>query len=479
MKKYTKKASKTSKQISRNFKKYLSQGERFATRRPLISVAIMIALLFSLIVVNQLLRTPEDEVATEQMIKQVEVFSIGQVPRIEVLAEVEKTGVITIVAQTPGIVSNIAVEPGAVVGRGTNVASLASNYYGGNALSVQRQLAKAQLDNVEESYDLNIEVIQKQKELAELSETNEAELRELSAQSIEETKDLISLNEQIIERFDETINTSTISAEIAAAQQAKSQYFSSLIQLRQALRNTEYQTDEQNPPADLSQSQRDLTVKQLELQAKALELNKEVSQLQYKLARVNEAQMYPATPFSGEIERVHVREGEYVNPGTPLVTMYCDQLATRLVAKVSPDTATQLSKLEPAVISLGNTLIELYPDFVSSVATDGSLHSVYFSLPPESAQLVTDQARVVISLPIGSVDASGAVPFIPIDAVHQSEQVSEVYLVKNDQVVAQVVQLGIVQGGFVEVIAGVGSGDQIVMDRTVIKGQQVQPISSS
>ena len=48
------------------------------------------------------------------------------------------------------------------------LASLSTDYYGNNAAWVQKELAQTQYDNVLDTYDTQVEVINKQKELAEL-----------------------------------------------------------------------------------------------------------------------------------------------------------------------------------------------------------------------------------------------------------------------------------------------------------------------
>jgi hypothetical protein len=74
--------------------------------------------------------------------------------------------------------------------------------------------------------------------------------------------------------------------------------------LRQAQRTTEQQAANDKAPALLSNLQKDVTLKQLEVQEKTLQLNRDVAKLQVNLAYVNEALMYPASPFAGKVEKL-------------------------------------------------------------------------------------------------------------------------------------------------------------------------------
>ena len=70
-----------------------------------------------------------------------------------VTGEIEKSGVVTVVALTPGIVSKINFREGASVSKGTVLMNLATNYQGGNASRAQRQIAGVQYQNILDTYE--------------------------------------------------------------------------------------------------------------------------------------------------------------------------------------------------------------------------------------------------------------------------------------------------------------------------------------
>lgn len=408
------------------------------------------------------------------VVKTVHTLAIGEAPRIQVNGQVEKSGVITLVAQAPGVINTILVEPGQNIRSGQTVVSMASNYSGGNIPALQAQIAQKQLENLEATYPQQKELITQQRSVAEKQETNSEKLRQISRDSLIGSRDLLNLNEEIVASLDAILATATDSAQILQTKQLKAQVLSGVTQLRQQINQTEYQSNNDEIPADLVELQRDITLKQLELQEKSLELNKEVTTLQAQLARVQAASMYPSAPFAARVERVHVKHGEFVQPGTPLVTIDCDTLATQVIAKIPAGIAAQVSTLQPSLLGIGDQTIELLPDYVSREATDGQLYSVQFTLPLTATEWLADNSFVTVELPLGQADTTASVPFVPLDAVHQNELRSTLYVMKDGKAIAREITLGAVQGRFVSVEHGLEAGDIVITDRNVVDGDAVQ-----
>ena len=93
---------------------------------------------------NQL-RKPEVKEDLEQVVKEVAVFSIGEKPTLTVQGKVEDSGITQIIAQAGGIVKQIKVNEGDRVQSGQVLVNIATNYQGGNVVSVQRQIAQLQV----------------------------------------------------------------------------------------------------------------------------------------------------------------------------------------------------------------------------------------------------------------------------------------------------------------------------------------------
>ena len=476
-------STKKSLKIQPSFKKILKKLSQFLLARPFISVAVLFILLLILIVTGFVLRTKKQVEVTDILTpKAVEIFQIGQAPTIKVLAEVEKENVITIVVQKPGIVQKLYVEEGEHVNaRGTTLAYIADNYQGGSVATLSRKMAQKQFENVRDTFDLQKNLLGKQKEIAQKTDENSDELREINAQSIDETKALISLNEEILSYVDrnlelyEASNSAQVNRDVIAGQkQLKSSFLAATNQLRSALRSTEYSVDSDNPPAQLSDLSREVTLKSLELQEKALELNREISQLQYQMAQVSEAVAYPSSISNGDIEKIHVRVGQYVSLGTPLITMSGCNKAVTATAYVSRQLAQGISLYQSATLKLGEQDFEQTPVFISSEAVRGLSYAVKFAIPEEYYDQVTDLEFIEIELPVAQANTSAIFPFVPIDSVYQSTSGSFIYL--NEAGVARVraVTLGEVYGQFVAVTIGLENADQVIVDRNVIDGDLVE-----
>lgn len=450
-------------------------------KKPFMFFFVILALLAALIVLGSTVfkAKPVEEQKSDN-IKQIETFKIGTSPKISVQAQVEKTGVIQIVAQSPGIIWSVNTYEGELVERGRSLLTLANNYYGGNAPRLQRQIAQNQYDLSKQTLNTQKEIIEKQRIVAQRSDSNNDELRDIANRSLEESRSLLDLNESLLNTINSNLNQyeATNSAGINdtlifQTNSQKSQLLAAINQIKNGIRNTELQAGSDRPPADLSNLQREITLKNLDIQEKSLLVNQEVAKLQLALARVNEANMYPATPFKGVVEKVHVRIGESVNPGKILVTISGVQGKIILDAKVPQSIAKNLSKLESSLIEINGREIEASPAYVSSEATQGQLYSVIYHVPDEYQEFFTDKQFVKISIPIGSPDTNSIVPFIPLDAIFQTQEESIVYLVKNNKAEARKIQLGEVQGSFVAVSEGLGSDDEIITTRNVVEGDKV------
>jgi len=86
---------------------------------------------------------------------------------------------------------------------------------------------------------------------------------------------------------------------------------------------------------------------------------------------------------------------------------------------------------------------------------------------------VSDNSYVAIDIPIGTTNTSAAVPFIPLDAIYQTQDSTYVLVIKNGKAVAQKITTGDIFGNFAQITKGLGDRDQIITDRTIIAGDKV------
>lgn len=468
--------SKARKKIE--FKKRYKKTVVFAEKKPFTSFFVALGILFAIILLGStLFRVSAPKIESRTQPKSVEVYRVGGEARINVEGKVEKGGVITIVAQTPGVVSSINTTEGVSVNKGTTLLSLSSNYSGGNAAGLQRQLAGLSYQNTKDTYDTQKEIIAKQREIASTQSDNSENLRQITQVSINDTRDLLNLNHDILDQVKSNIdvlkNSNADPSDILTLQQVQSQIQAGVNQLSSSLRASEYQVNEDKPVVNLENIGREITLKQLDLQEKALKMSLDAAGISLKLAQVQEANMYPAAPFSGVVQRIHVKIGQNVNPGTPLVSFSCSVGDVIVDAKVSKEIAQKISKITPSTISVNGKRIESVPYYVSTEATDGQLYSVLFTIDEKYRSLFTDESYVAVNLPIGQKIES-PVPFIPIDGVFQTQEESYVFVVANGKAKSKKIKLGEVTGGYVNVIEGLNRNDQIILTRTVIDGDEVK-----
>lgn len=460
------------------YKKFLIHAQK----RPIPTFLGLLLMLLGLILLSNFINRPKiSSQETNLATKEVSVYPIGSSPKLTVQAQVEKSGVVKIVSLSGGVVQNINVEVGQEVGRGTTLVSLSSNYQGGNALGVARQLAYASYKNTKDTYKTNTELIDKQKELAERSDKNSDELRAISNQSLDATRGLIGLNNEILTTLEssqaelEAANAGGANdAAILQTKQLRSQLMAGNNQLEASLRASEYTGPDDKIPAEISNLSKDIALKQLDIQRKALDLSLEVSRLSLTMAQINEAIMYPSTPVNGVVERIFVRVGQVVSPGTPIaqVSGASDNLIA--VALLSREMAQGVSNVKVSTLHLGNETYDEVPFYVSTEATDGSLYTVHFAIPQEFAQSVTDKGYITIEVPIDFPKTGSSIPFVPIDSVFQTQDQAFLFVNENGKAKSRKVVLGEILGRFAEIKSGLKEGDEVILNRNVIEGDPVR-----
>lgn len=455
----------------------------FADKKPLPAFFSLLGVFLVLIIIGNFLRTPKavPEAGTQQPIP-VEVFSIGESPKAQLTAKVEKTGVITISAQSGGIVQAVNVYPGQRVNRGTNLVALSSNYQGGSIPGATRGIAQASYKFVTDNFDNQKDLINKRRDIANRSAEQSEELRTIADQSLGGTREIIKLNEEILASIDANlaylVTSGADEATILEAKSTKASVLSGLTSLRTAVHNAELAAGTDKPPAQLAALSKELTVKQLDIEEKSLELNREISRLNLYVAQISESFLYPVTPVAGIVERVYVSIGQNVKAGDPIATITGDTGKLRLTSLVGSDMAKQVSRISPSIIHLGTETVEITPQYISTEPTDGALHAIIWILPEIYEAKITNASFVAVDVAINGPATSAAIPFVPLDAVFQTQSGAYVFVASasgdKKQAVNKQVTLGEVIGSYVRVTAGLITGDQIIVNRNVIAGDPVE-----
>lgn len=457
----------------------------YVDKKPFESFFAVLGLFLLLIVISSLLGTPKQEEKKQvAAAKQVTVYTVGSAPKLTVQAQVEKSGVVHISALTPGVIQTIRKQVGQKVKKGEVLFNLSTNYQGGNSASLSRQLSQTQYQNIVDTYDTQKDMIRKQRDIAEKTDAQADQLRSIADQALHDTNDLINLNNDILSQIDKNIAqleqtnvNGSNDALILSTKELKSQFLSANNQAKQASRTAQLNSSEDQPPAQLSTIQKELTLQQLTIQDKMLDLNREVSRIQLQIARVTEAMMFPSAPFAGTVEKVFVKVGQQVNPGTELMVLSesTQDDPVIAIAYVSADIAHRISKLETSVIHVdSSTSFEAQPTYITQEAIQGSLYGVFFDIPEKYASRLTEKGFITIQLPIGYYNTSSVIPYVPIDAVYQTKEQDYVFVDDNGKAIAKTVELGNVFGSFVEVTNGLVSQDKVILDRNVIADDKVE-----
>ncbi len=452
----------------------------FIQKKPFTAFFSVLGVFLILLILGNVLFAPKVLPQTNQEVpKLVKIYKLGSAPEVSFQGKIEKSGVIKIVAQMGGVVSYINVSEGQNISMGTNILSLSTNYSGGNVMTISRQIAQTGYETAKSTNQTQKDIIIRQREIADKAKDSGDKIRDITNQSASDTQALFDLNKTIVESLRQNItnleNTNVGGANDTLILQSKQQ----LTQFQAAMVSTATQSKNLTlqGSSDLSTTlqQYQIALKQLEIQEKAADMNLEISRLQYNLALVSEANMYPSTPFSGTVDKIFVRVGDNVTSGTVLASISGNNQHAKIVVNVSSDIARNISVIEASTLNLGSKTIQLMPSYVSKDATSGVLYSVTYELDDSFTDKLTNDSYVNVQIPIGTPDTSNFDPFIPLDSVVQTQEEAYVYVIDNKNVArVKKITLGQIQGRFVEVMSGLPKNSEIILDRNVIEGDKVK-----
>ena len=472
------------------FKNIATKVNNFLAKYPLGALGVTLVILLGLIALSNFLQTPNtNEEVTETSVKQVQVYSVGDSTRyVEQAGTIKKSNVIKIYAQTSGIVNFIYAPSGSSVTQGQSIISLASNYSGANSAAISKQIAQAQYNNLSSTYDSQKQIINNQIDLANTSNALADDLREISKKSLDETEELLKLNEGILSQLDQNIAELEASnsggsndALILSTKQLKSQFLTAVNGNKTAIANLQLDTNNENLNKTIADINKKVAIEQLNIQKQSLDLSLEVAQLQLKLAQINESLMFPSTPFNGTVEKLEVRAGDNVSAGDLIATVSSNNASdnnAQIEVLVTREVANQVSKTQPSLVVLGGQTIETTPSYVSNQATNGQLYTVFYNLTGQqlSGINVSDLQTVSVRIPFGYADTTNVAMFVPIDAIHQTNEKSFVF-VTNGENVANAAEINVkdITGNFAQ-IEGLEGNAQIILNRSVLDGDKVEVI---
>lgn len=448
-------------------------------RRPLFNFFLALIILFFVIFANSILTAIPAEKETTPAKKLVQTFSVGKSSELTVQGTVEKEGIITISAQTAGVVQSVRVTEGDSVNKGSVLTNLSTNYQGDNAPGVSSAIAQKQYQNTLETYPIQLDLISRQRDIATASAANTDELRKINEQSKGDTQGIIDINNTLLDNLNIQINTlhqqglPDSDPQLVALLGQKTQLLSAQAQLNAAQRQANYATDTKNPPTTLANLQKEITMKQLDLQEKGVKLGKDIARLQASLAAIGASVMNPASPISGTVQQIAVHVGESVSPGQTIAIISSPDAKTTVTVSLPQSIAGSISEVTPSTLILGNQTYKTLPRFVSTDSVNGTLYAAIYDIPANLTTHLTNNESIMVTIPVVK-EVESIDPFVPLDSVYQTVDSAYVYVLRNGKAVSTKVDLGNVYGGYVEVLRGVSDGDHVILSRTVINGDEVR-----
>ncbi len=483
-------------------KKFLMWYRRYK-RVLLILLACTLIITYSYLdnAVNLQLPT-ETTLKSESVIKSVDIFTVGSNSfTTSAIATVENGNYAIIVSLMPGIISNIDVSAGDDVSTDTNLLAISSNYSDQSLADLQVDMAEKQLelaqfnlssltDTKNENIDLADESLDDFYERQQLSEIDLDNIK-LQISRTEDTIDEIASIINNIDDFEDTINLALQNNEITPFQadqallqndlqknqqeQLFNNYKTTLAQLESTHDLLEYQLGSNSPIKAISEITNELTTKQVETQIQIARLNVDLSEISLKVARANEKITNPESPLDGVIEKIYVRENQYINPGEPLMFI-AGKPNPQLKVKIAPEIAENLVRDDVATITYKGANYKADIAHVANVPTDGVFHEVIL-IPEDSLKgLLRIGTSVKIKLPVlFSKNSRNNNLYIPLDSVHRSASQSYVFLISNGTTSIKQITTGEILGDVIHVLSGLIEGDLIVTDRDIQENIKVIP----
>lgn len=410
---------------------------------------------------------------------QVKTFTVGEDQLFQdSFGIVKNLTSITLVAQTAGPVGRVSVTEGQEVKAGAHITSINSAYNTGSIFTVQRKLAQKNVELAQESLKNTVEIVSKNRELANTNRDNIEELRKISEDSIGGTRSLIDTTNQVIQKIEADISASSDADTIQALRQQLVSFKASLGQTEAALKIVEYNTDEDNNPTKLANISKDLIHKTTELQLKSAEIGRDIAWLNLKAARISEAMNRVSAPFSGIIEKIYIKPGQYLTPGTPVAKIK-GKTNLDMTAYVSGNIAAKINDEGQILFSLVGEEFLIPITHVSNTPTQGQLFEVIADIPEELEFMFYEEQSLPIKLPLIPISTKIGGEFIPLDAVFITNTSRFVYVLNQETSEKRDLITGRIIGDKIEVVSGLNPGDTLILNRRVKENQIVIKISSN
>lgn len=180
--------------MQKTFSRARTSVKNFYTKRSTLAFFVTLGVLLALILISHFLRMPEPEPAKpERELKKTFIYSESSPIFIPAVTEVKKEGITSIVALTPGIVSNVLVKPGAAVQSGTTLITLTNDYNSG-ASGLSKEIARNNLLLAQELDRLEERIEDDEERIVEKDDTLSKRQERVALNALRQAKETREIN---------------------------------------------------------------------------------------------------------------------------------------------------------------------------------------------------------------------------------------------------------------------------------------------
>lgn len=198
----------------------------------------------------------------------------------------------------------------------------------------------------------------------------------------------------------------------------------------------------------------------------------------YDQARITKEKLLVKAPFNGKVVEIYVKTGQEVNPGVPLITVEDDSKLS-IVAYLSSNDVQKVKIGDEITINheIKSTITAISPsadpitkkykveiDYERPVpeVSDEELLALRPSAPPEDSELIPGEL-VKLAFQTGEEFDRDRL-FVPLPSLHIYPTEIFVWKVENGQTIKTPVQIGEIEGDYVEILRGLSIGDEIIVE---------------
>jgi RND family efflux transporter MFP subunit len=175
----------------------------------------------------------------------------------------------------------------------------------------------------------------------------------------------------------------------------------------------------------------------------------------YNQAQINQQKLSVTAPFSGQITQIEVEAGDEVNAGTKLVGIENSD-TLKIVASLAADEIGKINVGDEVKIGKESS------DVIATIAPSADPMTKKYKIEIfHDNQYLRPGQFIKLKFQIGEIDSR---IFIPITGINILADSNFVWAIKDGKAVKTFVELGEIEGEFVEIKEGVIKGDEVVIE---------------